>query len=749
MRRGEFGTPGTTWNVGVGWAHASGTPFRFYKRTQHGGGVTTPFIAHWPAAITPDAKFMDQPCHVTDLLPTLIEIGGATYPADFGGKQHPPLPGRSFASTLTRNETLPPRTLHFALFNNLALIHDGWKIVTAYGRPWALYDLTSDRTETHDLAKERPEKLAELLALQKTFYARADVSLRLSSGERERNTRHHSPRKARKAPVPKKTPTTRLSRCWRRRNAPRADSSRTRRWTRCGRNPPRRRNRKRLASPRRRKRRRPSDLRDFALHEFHLCPPCSHSHEHSQHLPALALAAMTAVSSSFADEFTPVFNGRDLGGWRGMDGLWSVEDGAIVGQTTKDHPIESNTFLVWQGGEVADFEFTAKARFKGNNSGVQYRSTLLDPEKLVLTGYQLDMHPKPNFFGMLYGEKYGTRGKIATRGQRIEVGPDGKVNVLGTVGDESKFSDWEWNRVRIVAVGARLIHQVNGVTTIDVTDHDPSAMTKGKLGLQLHKGGPMRVEFKDLKLRALNAAVGSALLKEFASTDSTPAKPKGKGKAKAKKPIDAAEAEETGATPTGGAIKLNQVKIAKGFKIEPVYQVPREQGSWVSLTIDDKGRLLASDQGDKGLFRITLPSGGAGARVEKMPVNISGAQGMVWKDGQLFFFQSGVGLQRVTDTDGDDLLDRAELLTQVFGKGEHGTHGLLDAEDGTHILAVAGNQTPLPTSQLTPRHRVQSWQEDFLLPRQWDPRGHARGILAPGGWITRFDPAKKTHEVFA
>ncbi len=184
VRRGEFGTAGTTWNVGVAWANVSNTPFKYYKRTQHSGGVTTPFIAQWPAAFQPREKFEDQPCHITDILPTLIDVAGGTYPADFGGKQHPPLPGRSFAAIMKSGEQLPARTLNFSLFNNMALIDGGWKIVTAYSEPWQLYDLTNDRTETHDLATERPEKLAELLALQKTFEARSDVRLRLGPGER-------------------------------------------------------------------------------------------------------------------------------------------------------------------------------------------------------------------------------------------------------------------------------------------------------------------------------------------------------------------------------------------------------------------------------------------------------------------------------------------------------------------------------------------------------------------------------------
>lgn len=439
---------------------------------------------------------------------------------------------------------------------------------------------------------------------------------------------------------------------------------------------------------------------------------------------SLLLASMLPLVSA---ELEPIFNGHDLTGWRGADDLWTVEDGVIVGQTRKENPIEANSFLIWQGGEVEDFEFVAQVRFQGN-TGVQYRSKVLDAANHALAGYQMDLHPNTKLFGMLYGEKYGTRGKIATRGQRLEVEPNGDIKKLEAIGDKTTFTPWDWNTIRIVAVGNRLIHQINGITTIDVTDRDPSAVAKGVLGLQLHRGKPMRVEFKDLKLRALDKKLGTALIRGF----------------------DGAPSKETAKTSTPGGINLKKLTVAKSFKIEEVYKVPlKEQGSWVSLTVDDKGRLLASDQGDKGLFRITLPSDGATVMVEKMPVDVSGAQGMAWKDGQLFFLQSGVGVKRVTDTAGDDRLDRAELLTEVFGHGEHGTHGLVNAEDGIHIFAVAGNQTPLPNAQLADHHRVQSWQEDLLLPRQWDPRGHARGIHAPGGWISKFDPAKKTYEIFA
>lgn len=210
------------------------------------------------------------------------------------------------------------------------------------------------------------------------------------------------------------------------------------------------------------------------------------------------------------DDFQDVFNGHDLTGWKGKPGLWRVEEGAIVGKTVKGEPIPANTFLVWQGGVLGDFEFTAQVRFRGNNSGVQYRSVKHDGQDLVL----------------------------------------------------------------------------------------------------------------------------------------------------------------------------------------------------------------------------------------------SGSQGMGWHKGALYLSPSQNGLYRVKDSNGDDQLDRDELLAPLLGQGEHGIHAVFDAEDGTHLYVVAGNGTPLPDKQSVSRSRVASWGEDLLLPRQWDPRGGFRGVMAPGGWISLFDPATQKHEVF-
>ena len=216
----------------------------------------------------------------------------------------------------------------------------------------------------------------------------------------------------------------------------------------------------------------------------------------------LILSVFAPVAT--AQEFQSLFNGKDLSGWDGKKEFWTVKDGAIFGQTTKDKPTKGNTFLVWQGGDVGDFVFKTKVRFAGNNSGVQYRSELVGkPEDFVVKGYQADLHPKPEYFGMLYAEKW--RGIVAQRFQRVEVGANGKPKVVGEVGDKNqKLVPTEWNELTIVAVGNRQVHQVNGVTTMDLTDNHPEAKRKGILALQLHAGAPMTVEFKDVQLAKLS-----------------------------------------------------------------------------------------------------------------------------------------------------------------------------------------------------------------------------------------------------
>lgn len=189
-----------------------------------------------------------------------------------------------------------------------------------------------------------------------------------------------------------------------------------------------------------------------------------------------------------------------------------------------------------------------------------------------------------------------------------------------------------------------------------------------------------------------------------------------------------------------------EIKLPPGFRAELVYAVPQQtQGSWVALTADDRGRLIASDERG-GLYRIEpSPLGGdpAETKVEPLPVNIGMAQGLLFHNAQLYVMQNGEigsfgsGLYRLSDTDGDDAFDRIEQLRVFNGQGEHGPHAVALAPDGKHLYFCSGNFTavPLLSRSLVP----QVWGEDQLLPRISDPRGHATHIKAPGGWIARTD----------
>jgi len=179
--------------------------------------------------------------------------------------------------------------------------------------------------------------------------------------------------------------------------------------------------------------------------------------------------------------------------------------------------------------------------------------------------------------------------------------------------------------------------------------------------------------------------------------------------------------------------------------------VPSSQGSWVSLTVDPKGRLITSDQYGK-LYRITPPAGDKKIEVAQIPVNLGEAQGLLWAFDALYVvvnkggkYQSG--LYRVKASKGDDNLDTAELLRAIDGASEHGPHGVVLSPDGKSLVLVAGNHTKLTKVDRSTAPMI--WGEDFLLPRQWDAGGHAVGILAPGGWIARTDPAGKSWELIS
>jgi putative heme-binding domain-containing protein len=202
------------------------------------------------------------------------------------------------------------------------------------------------------------------------------------------------------------------------------------------------------------------------------------------------------------------------------------------------------------------------------------------------------------------------------------------------------------------------------------------------------------------------------------------------------------------ATPPGS------LTVPAGFKVELIHNVPKDQeGSWVAMTPDPKGRLIVSDQYG-GLFRITPPAVGSSgaAKVEKLSINVGQAQGLLCAFDSLYVMVAneafeGRGLYRVRDTDGDDQYDEAKLIRKLEGGGEHGPHAILPSPDGKTLTIVSGNQTKL--TKIDSSRVPLLWSEDHLLPRLWDGNGFMKGVLAPGGWIAKTDPEGKTWELLA
>lgn len=230
----------------------------------------------------------------------------------------------------------------------------------------------------------------------------------------------------------------------------------------------------------------------------------------------LPFLALLTVSAQAADP-VEIFNGKDLTGWEGNKDLWSVQDGAITGITPPDPAdpkkgiIKHNTFLVWKGGTVGDFELSFKYRIEKGNSGVQYRSKELAAGEFgpILSGYQADFEAGTKYSGILYEEK--GRGILALRGEKTTIKPaadGGKKPVVeknGSVGEsdaiQASIKSEDWNDYKIVAKGNHVQHFINGLQTVDVTDEDAAnAPKEGVLGLQIHQGPPMKVQFKDFKL---------------------------------------------------------------------------------------------------------------------------------------------------------------------------------------------------------------------------------------------------------
>lgn len=413
-------------------------------------------------------------------------------------------------------------------------------------------------------------------------------------------------------------------------------------------------------------------------------------------------------STAVAEEgkWTPLFNGRNLDGWSGDEKLWSVEDGVLIGRTDDgERKLTENSYLLLDTDVPGDFELEFKARVTGENSGAQYRAWRAEGVKWGVGGFQCDLHPNPDYTGMLYDERGSgilcERGKFLVEGQPADKLP----------GSRTEINLDQWNTVRVTAVGRKYRHQINDEVTMEYYDSESSQRPlDGIIALQLHVGAPMTARFKDIRIRPIQ---------------SWPAMPT----------RDKADAGDGAMHEVPGNPGF---MVRDGFRFEKVYDVPADRGSWVAMTTDDAGNFYCADHYGN-IWKVTIGPKGT-PTVSDTGIPIRGIHGLLWLKDTLWVSTTEMGdkngVWRVDMSGGK--AGEPELVKAISIGGEHGVHGFRVSPDGEFIYVISGNHSDLAEmdGSLVPR----VWGEDQLLPRRPDANGHATGRMAPGGWIARFRP---------
>lgn len=229
------------------------------------------------------------------------------------------------------------------------------------------------------------------------------------------------------------------------------------------------------------------------------------------------------------DGFVQIFDGKSLKGWDGDPNYWRVENGNLVGEITPDKPLKTNSFIIWRGGEPGDFELKGEFQItETGNSGINYRSEQLTDVPFALRGYQADIDGKNRYTGQNYEERKRTT--LAYIGQKTKIVNQSGANtpetiranvsrnawngltVVGSLGNadslRAQVKTGDWNTFHLIVKGNHLQHYINGALMSDVTDEDPAnASAKGWLGVQVHVGPPMKVQYRNIMIKQLDQAV--------------------------------------------------------------------------------------------------------------------------------------------------------------------------------------------------------------------------------------------------
>ncbi len=231
------------------------------------------------------------------------------------------------------------------------------------------------------------------------------------------------------------------------------------------------------------------------------------------------------VTNIDGEGFEQIFDGETLDGWEGDPVYWSVENGNLKGEVTPETLLKNNTFIIYQDDQPDDFELKLEVKIaESGNSGINYRSEKIDTIPHALRGYQADIDGKNTYTGQNYEEK--KRATLAYRGEKVIINsqdnPDNpgslRANVqkncwqsrevVASLGEsdslKTEINSEDWNEVHLIVKGNRMQHYVNDILMSDVTDNDSiNRKMSGYMGVQVHVGPPMTVEFRNIRLKSL------------------------------------------------------------------------------------------------------------------------------------------------------------------------------------------------------------------------------------------------------
>ena len=227
----------------------------------------------------------------------------------------------------------------------------------------------------------------------------------------------------------------------------------------------------------------------------------------------VVLTVMCLVLSAVASEskkekklekgFVSMFNGKDLSGWEGIPGAWWVEDGLLTAESTPEKPCKKSHYLYWKTAKPGDFILRFKFKLIGGNSGVQIRSE--ERPDFDTWGYQADFEAGEQWTGCLFQHD---RGGVVMRGFKAVIKEDGTREEKQFVDPDSlqkKIKQEDWNEYEVTAIGSKVTLKINGQLMCEVDDRDEKmACKKGLIAVQMHQGDPMKVQFKDMRIKILD-----------------------------------------------------------------------------------------------------------------------------------------------------------------------------------------------------------------------------------------------------